>query len=259
MTRGVNHAQGDKRFLDLSGARATAKISATRSTTSTRFDTPVMSAIRRRNVKNRTFDWQTEFLPTVNPNNAQAEGFVLSNNPAHADDPAAATSLRFPSATRRCQARRRRADAAGKGAKWRTRWRWPRRCSSPTWRRSCADASRASMRPAATSRRRAPPRRSRTGSARAKDKTGAVAGAIAPGTSVAALPVLPTDAFRRRRPPSSSPRRCSATRCRRLTPTGRAPRCGWCLPGPRGRSRPSSADRRPRCWWAKLKSSRRSM
>ena len=27
------------------------------------FDTPVMSAIRRRNVKNRYFDWQTENLP----------------------------------------------------------------------------------------------------------------------------------------------------------------------------------------------------
>lgn len=46
------------------------------------FDTPVMSAIRRRNVKNRIFDWQTEFLPLVNPNNAQIEGFQLSNNPA---------------------------------------------------------------------------------------------------------------------------------------------------------------------------------
>jgi Family of unknown function (DUF5309) len=46
------------------------------------FDTPVMSAIRRRNVKNRVFDWQTEFLPVVNPNNAQLEGFQLSNNPA---------------------------------------------------------------------------------------------------------------------------------------------------------------------------------
>ena len=31
------------------------------------FDTPVMSAIRRRNVKNRLFDWQTEFLPNVAP------------------------------------------------------------------------------------------------------------------------------------------------------------------------------------------------
>jgi hypothetical protein len=46
------------------------------------FDTPVMSAIRRRNVKNRFFDWQTEFLPTVNPTNAQVEGFLLANAPA---------------------------------------------------------------------------------------------------------------------------------------------------------------------------------
>lgn len=41
------------------------------------FDTPVMSAIRRRNVKNRLFDWQTEHLPLVDPNNAQVEGFQL--------------------------------------------------------------------------------------------------------------------------------------------------------------------------------------
>jgi hypothetical protein len=41
-----------------------------------------MSATRRRNVKNRTFDWQTEFLPVVNTNNAQFEGFLLSNNPS---------------------------------------------------------------------------------------------------------------------------------------------------------------------------------
>ena len=41
------------------------------------FDTPVMSMSRRRNAKNRTFDWQTEFLPTVDPNNAQIEGFEL--------------------------------------------------------------------------------------------------------------------------------------------------------------------------------------
>lgn len=42
------------------------------------FDTPVMSAARRRNVKNRWFDWQTEFLPTVNLTNAQPEGFNLN-------------------------------------------------------------------------------------------------------------------------------------------------------------------------------------
>jgi hypothetical protein len=60
------------------------------------FDTPVMSAIRRRNVKNRIFDWQTEFLPLVSqPSiagapaagtpgapNAQVEGFSLANAPA---------------------------------------------------------------------------------------------------------------------------------------------------------------------------------
>ena len=46
------------------------------------FDTPVMSAIRRRNVKNRICDWQTEFLPLVNLANAQVEGFALSNGPS---------------------------------------------------------------------------------------------------------------------------------------------------------------------------------
>jgi hypothetical protein len=42
------------------------------------FDTPVMSAIRRRNVKNRIFDWQIENLAAVDLNNAQYEGFALS-------------------------------------------------------------------------------------------------------------------------------------------------------------------------------------
>jgi len=46
------------------------------------FDTPIMSMSRRRNAKNRTFDWQTENLPNVDPNNAQIEGFdnVRSNS-----------------------------------------------------------------------------------------------------------------------------------------------------------------------------------
>ena len=63
------------------------------------FDTPVMSAIRRRNVKNRLFDWQTEFLPNVSPTvvpgtgamdpatNAQFEGFALAPSAGPADDP----------------------------------------------------------------------------------------------------------------------------------------------------------------------------
>ena len=46
------------------------------------FDTPVMSAAGRRNVKNRTFDWQTEFLPLVDPNNAEFEGFELTRTAA---------------------------------------------------------------------------------------------------------------------------------------------------------------------------------
>lgn len=41
------------------------------------FDTPIVSMARRRNVKNRIFDWQTENLPVVDPNNAQVEGFEL--------------------------------------------------------------------------------------------------------------------------------------------------------------------------------------
>ncbi len=41
------------------------------------FDTPVFSMAGRRNVKNRTFDWQSENLPLPDPNNAQLEGFQL--------------------------------------------------------------------------------------------------------------------------------------------------------------------------------------
>jgi hypothetical protein len=45
------------------------------------FDTPGVSMIGRRNVKNRIFDWQTENLPNVDPNNAQEEGFELVRSP----------------------------------------------------------------------------------------------------------------------------------------------------------------------------------
>jgi hypothetical protein len=41
------------------------------------YDRPFMSVIGSRNATNRTFDWQTENLPAVNPNNAQFEGFEL--------------------------------------------------------------------------------------------------------------------------------------------------------------------------------------
>lgn len=79
------------------------------------FDTPIMSMARRRNVKNRTFDWQSEFLPTVDPNNAQHEGFVNVNAVAQ-------PTIRL---TNVCQISKRDAtvsgsqeasDAAGKGS-----------------------------------------------------------------------------------------------------------------------------------------------
>lgn len=46
------------------------------------FDTPIMSMGGRRNAKNRSFDWQTENLPTTDANNAQVEGFLLANSAA---------------------------------------------------------------------------------------------------------------------------------------------------------------------------------
>jgi hypothetical protein len=79
------------------------------------FDTPVMSAIRRRNVKNRIFDWQTEFLPLVNPNNAQLEGFSLVNAPAQ-------PTIRVNNCTQISErdatvsGTQEEADAAGKGS-----------------------------------------------------------------------------------------------------------------------------------------------
>jgi hypothetical protein len=79
------------------------------------FDTPVMSAIRRRNVKNRIFDWQTEHLPTVNPNNAQVEGFQLANQPAQ-------PTVRLNNVTQISErdatvsGTQEEADAAGKGS-----------------------------------------------------------------------------------------------------------------------------------------------
>jgi hypothetical protein len=79
------------------------------------FDTPVMSASRRRNVKNRIFDWQTEFLPIVNPNNAQVEGFQLANQPAQ-------PTIRVNNCTQISErdatvsGTQEEADAAGKGS-----------------------------------------------------------------------------------------------------------------------------------------------
>lgn len=44
------------------------------------FDTPFLTAVGRRNVSNRIFDWQTESLPAVDTANAKEEGFELSRS-----------------------------------------------------------------------------------------------------------------------------------------------------------------------------------
>lgn len=46
------------------------------------FDTPVFNSAARRNVSNRTFDWQTEKLPAPNGDNARQEGFELDRSPS---------------------------------------------------------------------------------------------------------------------------------------------------------------------------------
>jgi len=48
------------------------------------FDTPIFNSAGRRNVTNRTFDWQTEALPAIDGDNARQEGFELNRSPAHA-------------------------------------------------------------------------------------------------------------------------------------------------------------------------------
>lgn len=79
------------------------------------FDTPVFSAARRRNAKNRTFDWQTENLPTVDGNNAQIEGFEL-------DRTASTPTVRLNNVTQISKrdatvtGSQENADAAGKGS-----------------------------------------------------------------------------------------------------------------------------------------------
>ena len=158
------------------------------------FDTPVMSAIRRRNVKNRQFDWQTEFLPTVNPNNAQPEGFVLSNNPA---TPTVRNSnvAQISERDATVSGSQEESDAAGKGSEMAHQMAMASKVlKSDMETILCGRQPRVDE----TTGNQPTARTTEAIShwlARAKDKTGAVAGAIAPGTSVAALPVLPGDAF----------------------------------------------------------------
>ena len=157
-------------------------------------DTPLMSAIRRRNVKNRLFDWQTEYLPTVNPNNAQQEGFLLANANAQ-------PTIRNQNTTQISErdatvsGSQEESDAAGKGSEMAHQMAMASKVL-----KSDMEVIMSGRQPRNDGNDSGTPV-ARTTEAfahwlgRATDKTGAVAGAIAPGTSVAALPTLPTSPF----------------------------------------------------------------
>jgi hypothetical protein len=165
------------------------------------FDTPVMSAIRRRNVKNRLFDWQTEFLPTVAPPaitgspapgapgapNAQQEGFLLVNQPAQ-------PTIRQNNVTQISErdatvsGSQQESDAAGKGSEMAHQMAMTSKVlKSDIEVALCSRQARVDGSDAAT-----PVARVSEGFAhwlgRATDKFNNPAGAIAPGTSVTGLP-----------------------------------------------------------------------
>jgi Family of unknown function (DUF5309) len=157
------------------------------------FDTPVMSAIRRRNVKNRIFDWQTENLPVVNPNNAQQEGFVLANAPAQ-------PTIRQNNVTQISErdatvsGTQEESDAAGKGSEMAHQMALASKVL-----KSDMETILCGRQPRNDGNDTGPTARTTEAFshwlARAKDKTGAANAAIAPGTVVTGVPVLATDAF----------------------------------------------------------------
>jgi len=157
------------------------------------FDTPVMSAIRRRNVKNRLFDWQTEFLPLVNLANAQVEGFQLANGPAQ-------PTIRRNNVTQISErdatvsGSQEESDAAGKGSEMAHQMAL------------AAKVLKSDMESILCSRQQrndgndtGPTARTTEAFAhwlgRAVDKNSNVAAAVAPGTVITGLPVQATDAF----------------------------------------------------------------
>jgi hypothetical protein len=78
-------------------------------------DTPFMSMIGRRTVKNTSFDWQTEALPVADDTNAQEEGFTLARTAGQAtvrQKSVVQISKRDATVSGSQEA----ADAAGKGA-----------------------------------------------------------------------------------------------------------------------------------------------
>jgi hypothetical protein len=169
------------------------------------FDTPVMSAVRRRNVKNRLFDWQTEFLPNVAPTvvpgtgamdpaaNAQFEGFALA---PHAAQPTIrqnnVTQISERDAT--ISGSQEESDAAGKGSEMAHQMAMASKVL-----KSDIETALCSRQPRIDGNDTGPAARVTEGIShwlgRAKDKTNAIGGCIAPGTSTTGLPVLSTDLF----------------------------------------------------------------
>jgi hypothetical protein len=158
------------------------------------FDTPVMSAVRRRNVKNRIFDWQTEHLPLVNATNAQVEGFQLA--------PSVGTpTVRVNNCTQISErdatvsGTQEESDAAGKGSEMAHQMAMAAKVlKSDMEVMYCSRQPRNDGSDAAT-----PVARVTEGFshwvARAVDKNSNPAAAIAPGTVTTGLPVLSTDPF----------------------------------------------------------------
>jgi hypothetical protein len=157
------------------------------------FDTPVMSAIRRRNVKNRIFDWQTEFLPLVNLANAQVEGFSLSNGPSQ-------PTIRRNNVTQISErdatvsGSQEESDAAGKGSEMAHQMALAAKVlKSDMESILCSRQARNDGNDTGPTARTTEAFSHWLG--RAVDKTSTVAAAVAPGTVVTGLPVAATDAF----------------------------------------------------------------
>jgi len=156
------------------------------------FDTPVLSMSRRRNAKNLTFDWQTENLPNVDPNNAQIEGFELARiaaTPTVRLTNVAQISKRDATVSGSQEA----SDSAGKGSEMGHQMAMASKVlKSDIETIMCSRQARDDGADPNT------PRKTEAIAhwlGRAKDRLGAVAGAVAPGTVVTGLPVLATDAF----------------------------------------------------------------
>jgi hypothetical protein len=173
------------------------------------FDTPVMSAIRRRNVKNRLFDWQTEYLPTVSIpvvpgtgainiattapfSNAQFEGFALA---PHTAQPTIrqnnVTQISERDAT--ISGSQEESDAAGKGSEMAHQM-----AMSSKVLKSDMETAACSRQPRVSGDDTTPTARVTEGIShwlgRATDKLGAAGGAIAPGTAAGGI-TLSTDLF----------------------------------------------------------------